>query len=325
MTLTDIGVVIIGRNEGSRLINCLTSLRSIGQSLVYVDSDSTDGSAQAAEGLGARVVSLDAGRPLTAARARNAGFSVLRKLKPDVRLVQFVDGDCELDNAWLDTAVDFIGRRTDVAVVCGRRRERYPSASVYNRLCDLEWDTAVGQTRTCGGDSLVRVEAFEAVGGFREELIAGEEPELCLRLREKGWKIWRIDAEMTRHDAAITRWSQWWARTVRFGYAMAEVTRLHWYSPCAIWKRELMRAIFWGGALPILICIGTLLYPVAALALLIYPFQIFRIALAHRPSYMKYWTFAVFLTLGKFAEFQGILKFNWNRFRRHSSKIIEYK
>ena len=36
---------------------------------------------------------------------------------------------------------------------------------------------------------LVRVEAFEAVGGFRPELIAGEEPELCMRLREKGWKI----------------------------------------------------------------------------------------------------------------------------------------
>ena len=37
----------------------------------------------------------------------------------------------------------------------------------------------------------MRVEAFEAVGGYRAQLIAGEEPELCVRLREIGWKIWR--------------------------------------------------------------------------------------------------------------------------------------
>jgi glycosyltransferase involved in cell wall biosynthesis len=325
VNLTDVGVVIIGRNEGSRLIDCLTSVRSHAQCIVYVDSGSTDGSTQAAGRFGAHVVELKTDQPFTAARARNEGLAALKKLKPDVKLVQFIDGDCELDKDWLTIAANFIRLRGDIAVVCGRRRERNPSESIYNRLCDIEWDTAVGQTTGCGGDSLMRIEPFEAVGGFRGTLIAGEEPELCLRLREKGWKIWRLDAEMTRHDAAIKRWGQWWARTVRFGYAMAEVSQLHWQSPLGIWKKELARAIFWGGLLPISIVVGSVLHPAIIFALLIYPIQVCRIALVHSPTGKLYWSYATLLTLGKFAELQGVTRFFRSRLLRHSDKIIEYK
>jgi hypothetical protein len=123
-------------------------------------------------------------------------------MKPDLRFVQFIDGDCSLAPEWLEKARAFIGQRNDIAIVCGRRRERHPDASFYNQLCDLEWDTPIGEASACGGDALVRLEAFELVGGFRAQLIAGEEPEL--------WRIWRLDAEMTEHDALITRFKQWW-------------------------------------------------------------------------------------------------------------------
>jgi hypothetical protein len=46
----------------------------------------------------------------------------------------------------------------------GRRRERFPEASVYNRLCDLEWDTSIGEARSCGGDFLARAGAFRDAG-----------------------------------------------------------------------------------------------------------------------------------------------------------------
>jgi GT2 family glycosyltransferase len=321
-----VGVVAIGRNEGERLIACLESVKSnAAGNIVYVDSGSTDGSITAASHMGAFVVRLDLTLPFTAARARNEGFAALKALRPEIRFVQFVDGDCVLVNGWLHSALAFIEGRRDVAIVCGRRRERHPSASVYNQLCDLEWDTPIGETSACGGDALVRVEAFEAVGGFRQQLIAGEEPELCLRLRQIGWKIWRLDAEMTQHDAAMRRFGQWWVRAVRCGHAYAEVSWVHRTSPLGIWRRETARAVFWGGLLPVAICLGALVHPAAFGGTLAYPLQVSRIALVRGPGSSQSWTFALFVVLGKFAECQGILRFHWRRWNRKVGALIEYK
>lgn len=115
-------------------------------------------------------------QPFTAARARNEGFACLHRLMPSVRYVQFVDGDCEVVAGWLPAAQAFLDQHPEVAVVCGRRRERYPTRSIYNQLCDLEWDTPVGQAKACGGDALMRADAFVQVNGYRADLIAGEEP-----------------------------------------------------------------------------------------------------------------------------------------------------
>lgn len=48
---TSLGVVVIGRNEGERLKRCLASLLGNVDQIVYVDSGSTDGSVQLAQGL----------------------------------------------------------------------------------------------------------------------------------------------------------------------------------------------------------------------------------------------------------------------------------
>ena len=178
-----VGIVAIGRNEGERLRACLQSVIPRAALVVYVDSGSTDGSTVMARGSGGEVVELDMRIPFTAARARNEGFKRLRQLAPDLPYVHFVDGDCEVVGVWIETAAAFLDAHHDVAVVCGRRRERYPTQSIYNHLCNIEWDTPVGETSACGGDALMRVEAFEQVGGYRGDLIAGEEPELCVRLR----------------------------------------------------------------------------------------------------------------------------------------------
>jgi GT2 family glycosyltransferase len=317
--------VAIGRNEGERLIECLASVSSDTSNIVYVDSGSTDGSIAAAKEFGAAVVDMDLTRPFTAARARNEGFAALKARKPGIRLVQFIDGDCILVKGWFETAVAFLEQRKDVAVVCGRRRERRPTASVYNQLCDLEWDTPIGEASACGGDSLMRVEAFEAASGFRPQLIAGEEPELCVRLRERGWKIWRIDAEMTRHDAAMSRLGQWWNRAVRSGYGCAEVARLHWASPFGIWRRETARAVIWGGLVPVTIALGTLIHPAAIAGVLVYFLQICRIAFAREPTSFQSWAYAIFTTIGKFAAFEGILKLYWRQLHGQSATLIEYK
>ena len=225
-----------------------------------------------------------------------------------------------LRDGWLDTARTFLDANPKAAVACGRRRERFPEASVYNALIDDEWDTPVGEAKACGGDALMRVSALREVGGYRDTLIAGEEPELCLRLRAKGWEVHRLDAEMTWHDAAITRFGQWWKRSKRAGHAFAEGAALHGTPPERHWVAETRRALIWSVAIPLVILIlAALTDPWAFLLLAVYPLQVLRIA--RRKSLA--WAF--FTTLGKLPEAIGALSYYRNRLTRRSQGIIEYK
>lgn len=221
--MSRVGLIAIGRNEGDRLRRCLASVAGSGLTLIYVDSGSTDGSVDLAREFGAAVVELDTSIPFSAARARNAGLALLKSLVPEVDYVQFLDGDCEVASGWIEKAVDRLDQEADLAVVCGRRREIHPESTIYNRLMDVEWDTAVGESDSCGGDAMMRVASLDEVGGYNDTVVAGEEPELCHRLRQRGWRIFRIDAQMTRHDAAMDQFGQWWKRQVRSGYGAMDV------------------------------------------------------------------------------------------------------
>lgn len=321
------GVVAIGRNEGERLARCLASALIASPRVVYVDSGSTDRSLEIARGLGAEVVELDPARPFTAARARNEGFRRLAEIDPGLDYVQFVDGDCEFAPGWLESARRFLDQHPEVAAACGRLRERYPQRSVYNLLCDMEWDTPVGESRACGGIAMLRRAAFAATGGFRTDLIAGEEPELCVRLRAAGWRVWRLEKEMGWHDANLARFGQWWKRSRRGGHAFAEGAALHGAAPERHWVRECRSALFWGLGLPVFILALALAGGPGYLALLAaYPLQMARLALGgRRPSRRENGWRAVFLVLGKFPEAAGILTYHARRLKGGEPRLIEYK
>jgi GT2 family glycosyltransferase len=253
--MSTIGIVAIGRNEGERLRRCLATVVERGRTVVYVDSGSTDGSVTLARAMGADVVELDLNTPFTMARARNAGLARLQQIDPAVQFVQFIDGDCELIQGWLEQALKVIETRPDVAVVCGRRHEKFPERSIYNRLADLEWDSPIGEARYCTGDTLTRASAFREIGGFNPSLIAAEDSELCVRFRQHGWKLLRIAADMSIHDADMTRFAQWWRRCVRTGYAYANGVHLHGRPPERHFVREVRSILVWGFALPLLILI----------------------------------------------------------------------
>lgn len=326
MSRTRFAVVAIGRNEGKRLRNCLESVVGRAALVVYVDSGSTDDSVPMARRVGSEVVELDMRFPVTAARARNEGFERVRQLAPDLPYVQFVDGDCEVVAGWLEKAVAFLDTHREVAVVCGRRRERYPEKSIYNTLCDIEWDTPVGEARACGGDAMMRIESVVAVKGYRTELIAGEEPELCVRLRAAGWRTWRVGEEMTLHDAAMTRFGQWWKRSTRAGYAFAEGAAMHGAPPERHWVRESRSAWFWGLGVPLFafVC-AALVGPFGLVAFAVYPIQVVRLALRGDRSMRENWWRAVFLVIGKFPEMLGQLEFLAHRYLGGKSRLIEYK
>ena len=278
------------------------------------------------EALGVSVAELDAKSPFTAARARNAGFRRLRELAPDLSYVQFIDGDCEMDHTWPTAAISFLRSNEKVCAVLGRRRERFPDRSIYNRMCDKEWDIPLGEVLACGGDVMMRVDAFEAAGGYRDDLIAGEEPELCVRLRAAGWKIWRLDQEMTLHDAAMLHLWQWWRRQVRSGYAFAQGAHLHGQPPERHWVWESRRALLWGIGFPLLLA-GALLVLGwwGALLLLIYPLQILRRSARMQGPWRSRLQFAFFEQLSRFPEAIGQLKFARDRLFGRRGRLIEYK
>src|SRR5438094_132332 len=102
---------------------------------IFACSDAATGA-----GLGAMVVELDSSVPFGPARARNEGARLLLSLDPGVQFIQFIDGDCELRQGWIAAAARQLREDPRAAIVAGRLRERSPDASLYNRLCDIEWD-----------------------------------------------------------------------------------------------------------------------------------------------------------------------------------------
>lgn len=316
-----VGVVAIGRNEGERLRRCLTSVDVAGAPVVYVDSASTDGSSAMAAALGARIVDLDMALPFTAARARNAGLYALLADWPDLEYVQFVDGDCEFEPGWIALAMRFLDAQPDVAVACGRRRERYPDATFYNRVCDAEWNTPVGEALACGGDALMRRTAITEAGGYNPVLAAGEEPELCHRLRAAGWRIWRVDAAMTIHDAAMHRFRQWWLRAVRSGMGYAQAWRLTRHRPEPLYRRETMRALAWTlGVAGLALLLALLIdWRLILLAPLLWGLQFLR--LAHRHGAAE----GALLLVGKAAETIGIATYLRRAIGGRAGGTIFYK
>ena len=328
-SLNRIGLVAIGRNEGQRLRQCLLSALGKVALIVYVDSGSTDGSVELARSLGVDVVELELSTPFTAALARNTGFAHLLQADAQIEFVQFVDSDCELVSGWLECAQRELDTQPNVAVVCGRRRERYPDKSIYNQLCDMEWDTPIGETKACGGDAMMRVEAFQQVSGFNPTLIAGEEPELCVRLRQKGWKILRLDTEMTLHDAQMTSFGQWWKRAVRAGHAYTEGAWLHGREPERHWISESRSIWFWGLFLPLLaLSMAWPTHGFSPLLLVGYPVLTSRIFVNLRRQNMcirNAALYALFCVIGKFAQVEGSLGFLRNQLLGSKSTLIEYK
>lgn len=330
-----IGIVIIGRNEGERFKRCLLSVRDKTERIVYVDSGSTDGSITFAKSRRVDVVELDMTLPFTMARGRNSGFRRLLDMKPDTEFVQFIDGDCELVDGYLESAVLAMMNHPDITIVTGRRLERHPDASIYNRLCAIEWGKDLGEIQSCGGDMMVRPEPFIAAGMFNTSMIAGEEPELCVRIRKAGGKIVRIDHDMTIHDAAMLKFSQWWRRAIRAGHASAEGCAIHGRSPERHNVRAVLSALFWGVSVPI-VAVGFLIaavwWPWAVMGS---PITLFGyVALAakisrsmQRKGFIAFDArlYAAACVLAKFPKSLGIFQFWLNRLRGRPSTLIEYK
>jgi acetyltransferase-like isoleucine patch superfamily enzyme/glycosyltransferase involved in cell wall biosynthesis len=323
-----IGAVVIGRNEGERLRRCLESVRDQVQRVVYVDSGSTDGSVELAESLGVDVLRLTDG-PFTAALGRKTGFEHLLAQLPEMRYVQFIDGDCILNASWIEAAQACLDEHPKAAAVCGRRREEFSQKTIYNALIDIDWDIPPGEVPYIGGDALVRVEPLLDVGGWDVALIAGEEPDLCFRMRRQGWTIRRLGREATLHDVAMTRFGQYWRRSVRSGHAYLEVGLRHRADVGRAWLRMSAGNVAYGVVLPVVVVLAAFWSWLVTIALLLLyvrlmwtMFQSCKIRGYPRELSLVY---AGANTVCKTAGAIGVAGLLWGRIRGKESRLIEYK
>ncbi|MBE9561274.1 MAG: glycosyltransferase family 2 protein, partial [Proteobacteria bacterium] len=257
MKKLSLSVVIIGRNEGQRLIDCINSVRAMNDppenlEIIYVDSDSNDGSPERAKELGVQVIIVHPERP-AAAIGRNAGWQAAQ-----APLVLFLDGDTILQPDFVKEALLNLAD-PKIAVVCGCNRELYPQNSIYQRVLDLDWIYKPGLVEFCGGNALVRRCVLKEVDGYNSLLIAGEEPEMCQRIRTCGYTILHIDQPMTLHDLAINKFSQYWHRTERGGYAFAEVSTMFQDTSFPLWHHESRKNLLHVSALAAIFGIGLIM------------------------------------------------------------------
>jgi len=319
-----IGVVVIGRNEGSRLILCLDSILKVNVPCVYIDSQSTDSSIHEAEKRNIKNLVLDKSAPVNASRARNTGFKLLIENYSTIEYVHFIDADCELHSDWLKHAVAALDEVDNRAVVCGRLHEKDKDKNIYTRLCDIDWYVPPGDINACGGISTIKRQVFEEMQGFDESLIAGADPELYFRISQAGYDLYCLSVDMGTHDSNMQHFSQYWNRSVKTGYGYAH-NKYQWGG----WDRQYKSAMVWGGAIPSVILLGVLSgYFYTVLALIVYPLQIIRIFLQPFKMNLKNkdkLIYASFCVLGKFSEFRGIIRYYWVSFLKKEQSIIEYK
>jgi GT2 family glycosyltransferase len=326
-----VAVVVIGRNEGERLRACLASVLAMDYprdllDILYVDSASTDNSVRLAQSLGVRTIALDG--PTTAARARNAGWT-----RTSAPFVLFLDGDTLLHPDFVRNNIDRFDDPS-IAGVFGDRREMHTAGSLYNALFDLDWNTQPGFSLYFGGDALVRREALDAVDGYDERLIAGEEPEMCRRMRERDYRILHVAEPMTRHDLAMHNFGQYWRRSLRTGHAYAEISALYARTADPLWRAEshgnTVRGLFWLAAPA-----GCAVFSLARRSWL--PIGLFSLGAAalgartamratsktRSPSLLP--AYALHSHLQQVPIFFGQLRFWLRRHRSRRSGIIEYK
>ncbi len=320
-----VGAVAVGRNEGARLRLCLASLVPQADALVYVDSGSADGSPALARAMGVEVLELDPQRPFSAARGRDEGARLLLA-RGGLDHLQFVDADCLVEPGWVAAAAEALDADPSLGIVTGWRREEDPRRNLFHGLLEEEWHGPTGEIDACGGDMMVRAEAYLAAGGFDARLVSSEDEEFVWRLRARtGLRAVRLPRPMTVHDARMDRLGQWWRRMVRAGLGFEEVAARF----PANHRGERLRAWVYAGAVPGIALLGLLLgQPLLLLALLAWPLNWARTARGLRGRGLP-WARAggqaALLVLAKLPTLQGMLAWRLRRMRGVGPRLIEYK
>jgi GT2 family glycosyltransferase len=321
-------VVVIGRNESPRLARALAAVEPLKATTVYVDSGSSDGSAEIAERAGVHVLRLVQG-PFTAARGRREGFDFITARMPGIEHVQFIDGDCAIDEGWFDDGLKFLDEHPECGAVVGRLREEHAGRSLLIRVVEVEWDLPEGDTDVIGGISLMRASALRQVGNWRIDLVAGEELDLSSRLRAAGFGLHRLARDMCRHDIGITRLGEFWKRSVRTGHSYAQLAVVQRRNGPKRWMKRTLGHLAYGLVIPPAMAVAAVFWwPGVLLGAAVYLLLIARLAmwrLGRGDELDVALTYAAITAVCKIAAGIGALKYFAGRLTGKEATIFEYK
>lgn len=252
VSVPQISVIVPIRNEAAFIERCLTSL--IHQTLardrfevLVVDGRSTDKTREIVSRFVEHTPFLrlldNPGQ--TAPHAMNIG---LEEARADV--IVRVDGHCELDPDYLETALEILAE-TGAGCVGGPLKnvgETYWARAIAlgmsspfgvgNALFRYAEQASEVDTLAFGA---YRREVFETVGPFNEELTRNQDDEYNYRVRAAGFKIWldpRLRSVYYTRGTLKSLWKQYY----QYGFWKIRVLELH---PGSLQLRHLIPALFW--------------------------------------------------------------------------------
>ncbi len=195
-----------------RVLASLKGLEPAPRRIVVVDDGSTDGTRQRASAAlakrpGDAVISSRQGkRPAGPPVARNVGARGVT-----TEWILFVDSDCYVDAAGFERAWAVLDARSELDGLMGVSDARGPEDSLVGtyRNFRVHHDTlAMGNPPSAFNSScfLVRMAAFQAVGGFNEAFgrIPTEDTEFYFRLVERGYRLEYDPAFRFFHDKPMS-------------------------------------------------------------------------------------------------------------------------
>src|SRR5690242_20095912 len=155
-----------------------------GVRLRYVDNGSTDGSFEYLESVSQGEVTVVRRPGLSIGAIRNAGAR-----GSSSTYVSFIDADCTIPVDYFDSAIEVLSATGAAATGCE------VTAPSDGHWIERTWHSLhyVGRDRDVhylnSANFFVRRDAFERVGGFREDLKTGEDAEIGQRMVGAGMRI----------------------------------------------------------------------------------------------------------------------------------------
>ena len=255
----ELSVIVIGKNESKNLavmVSSLDRLRHIGDidtEFIYVDSASSDDSAEVASSFFDQVFVLESSPDLCAAAGRNIGTINACK-----KWVLYLDGDMELCDEFIEelhqminsteTKRGFMGLYEHVYSDGSVRSDGYGSRNNY----DYQDETFV---RHFGGAVLLPRALVLQAGNYNPGVFSNEEIDLHTRIRAIGGRVKFVNLKMIRHHTYhFSKLSIFWGfiwptkflGKKFFGFGQLLASRFHSRQLSSLVKYYPYPFIYWG-------------------------------------------------------------------------------
>jgi glycosyltransferase involved in cell wall biosynthesis len=210
-----------------------------GIELIYVDNGSTDGSReflQSVESKGLKTHVMEGG---TIAGMRNWGARQSRGT-----YLSFIDSDCSVPENYFEEAIDVLRSTGAAATGCEIHIPEQPHwlEAAWHDLHYFGRDRFVPYLNS--GNFFVSRSAFQAVGGFREDMVTGEDAEIGQRLVLAGHRIFASPRVKAIHLGNPKSIREFYRRNVWHGLGMfGTVSRKNLDRPTAMLAIHILATI----------------------------------------------------------------------------------